>query len=144
MLTIPQGAEGARSYIMTGEDLRAIRQDVFGMSRREFMRRTGVSDTSIGRYEREEMPCPPWLGLAISAVIMGLPPYTSAMRAGAEHLVRIQGHPPEARLAILGAAFATAATMAGASKGSGPSLADALRELVATPPDALTVGDAHD
>ncbi|SES75977.1 helix-turn-helix domain-containing protein [Oceanicella actignis] len=84
---------------MRPKDLKRLREDVFRESRREFAIRTGVSEASLGRYERGEMPIPPWLGMVCAAAVFNLPPFGVFPLELAAELRRIWTLPPEMRLA---------------------------------------------
>ena len=94
---------------MAPETLHNLRMNVLGMSRREFALASGISEASILRYESGASEIPPWVGLACSALIVGLPRYRDDFAAVARWMQRSRGAPAEVRLAHLGAILTAAA-----------------------------------
>ena len=109
------------------------------MSRRNFARRTGVSETSLGRYERGDQPVPPWMGLVVSAALFCLPAYRGRMMNTSRHLYSLRDVPPQARLTYFSSCFAAAALFSPGPKADAIELVEAEADQLRAIAGALRV-----
>lgn len=119
-------AAAVAGIAMTPDELTRLRSGVLGISRKELAARSGVSESSLGRYERGEAPMPDYAALACTAAAFGLPAYSAELEPFARWHAKTQALPAYARIAVLGLAVAALAAKLGRDD---PAAREALASL---------------